>query len=98
MVIHTQILHLVSTLLLLLDFDDLHTSNVQHILLKTKGKINGGLIIILHDDGSTHNFIYERTMKALNLHCTPSTFEVKVAFANTKYNCLKEVKNLEIEM
>ena len=69
-----------------------------HALLKMKGKVNGREALILHDDKSTHDFIYERFAQSLGLELLSSHYTVKAAFKNQKYNCTKEVHNVNLSI
>ena len=50
---------------------------------------------MLHDDGSTHDFISSKLARKLNLTLTPTRYKLKVAFQGTKHNCIHMVKALE---
>lgn len=42
-----------------------------------KWKINGRIVVILHDDGSTHDFIFEKVVRALKFDTAASQYKVK---------------------
>ena len=49
-----------------------------------KGKVNGKDTLILHDDGSTYDFMSEHFAQRLGLDLVPSRYKVKASFKNQK--------------
>ena len=56
-----------------------------HTYLKMKGKVNGREALILHDDGSTHDFISERFAESLGLELLRLLLRIKSIIALRKY-------------
>ena len=67
-----------------------------HSLLRMNGSIHNTLIFVLHDDGSTHDFISSCLVQKLNIKIIKSNFKVKSAFEGTRYNGISLIHNLEI--
>ena len=59
-------------------------------------KIHDTNVSLLHDDGSTHDFISTRLAHKLNLPTVKSPFKVKSAFQGTCFNGVSMVLDLPI--
>ena len=69
-----------------------------HTLLKMNGQVNGKDALILHDDGSTHDFRPEHFARSLRLQLVPSHYKVKAAFKNHKYNCTQKLHGVNLSI
>ena len=69
-----------------------------HSLLRMSATINDTQVSVLHDDGSTHDFISQRLAHKLNLTTTKSAFKVKSAFQGTHFNGMSIVTDLSISL
>lgn len=67
-----------------------------HSLLRMTAKIQDTHVSILHDDGSTHDFISTRLARKLNLTTIKSPFKVKSAFQGTHFNGISMISDLPI--
>ena len=67
-----------------------------HSLLRMIATIQDTLVSVLHDDGSKHDFIFERLTHILNLATVKFSFKVKTAFQGTRYNVFSMVVDLPI--
>ena len=67
-----------------------------HSLFCMTATIQDTPVSVLHDDGSTHDFIYERLALELDLTTVKSSFKVKSAFQGTRYNGISMVTDLPI--
>ena len=67
-----------------------------HALLCMQGTVCETEVCVLHDDGSSHDFLSEKLVRKLKLETTPSSYKVKSAFQGTRYNGTREIKGLEI--
>jgi len=67
-------------------------------LLKMKGNVNRREALILHDDGNTDDFISEPFVESLGLELLSSHYIVTIAFKNQKYNCTKEVHDVNFSI
>lgn len=72
------------------------TSFPLHSLLRMNAKIQDAQVSVLHDDGSTHDFISDRLVRKLNLTTVKSPFKVKSAFQGTRFNGISMISDLPI--
>lgn len=73
-------------------------SILLHSLLRMKATIQDTHVSVLHDDGSTHDFISQRLAHKLTLTTTKCPFKVKSAFQGTRYNGMSMVSDLYITL
>ena len=66
-----------------------------HSLLRMPVNIDNSIFNLLHDDGSTHDFISSKLARKLNLTLTPTHYKLKTVFQGTKRYCIHMVKALE---
>ena len=69
-----------------------------HSLLRMKATIQDTSVSVLHDDGSTHDFISQRLAHKLNLTMSACPFKVKSAFQGTRFNGISMVSDLSITL
>ena len=69
-----------------------------HSLLRMNAKIHDTQVSVLHDDGSTHDFISERLARKLNLTTIKCPFKVKSAFQGTRFNGISMISDLPITL
>lgn len=81
------------------DHDNPGTSIPQpHSLLRMQARIGNDVFALLHDDGSTHDFISTCIAHKLKLNMTPTNYKIKAAFQGTKFNCVHLVKGLQYQL
>ena len=73
-------------------------SNSLHSLLRMNATVQDTHVSVLHDDGSTHDFISECLAHKLKLPTLKSSFKVKSAFWDTWYNGISMITDLPITM